>query len=74
MYIDTLGLESCVILLTCVRKSPYIFFVASFGVSNRLCLGRLAYSGYLLGLDKRVTTKRKERFVLRMYRLMLSVQ
>src|SRR6266581_8816491 len=33
---------------------------------NRLCLGRLAYRGYLFGLDERVTEKVKQGFAFRM--------
>jgi hypothetical protein len=34
--------------------------------ANQLCLGRLAYKGYLFGLDESVTEKAKRGFVFRM--------
>ncbi|MGH9425450.1 MAG: hypothetical protein ACRD2L_03980, partial [Terriglobia bacterium] len=34
--------------------------------ANQLCFGRLAYSGYRFGLDRRLTEKTKRGFVFRM--------
>jgi len=52
--------------MTYVRTSLYTsgFFLRS---SNQLCLGRLAYRGYLFGLDESVTEKTKRGFAFRMY-------
>jgi len=37
------------------------------GRANQLCFGRLAYRGYLFGLDERLTEKAKRGFVFHMY-------
>jgi len=51
-----------------VQTLPYIPLLFSW-LAEDLCLGRLAYSGYLLELDKRLTEKAKAGFVFRMYSL-----
>ena len=66
-----LALLQCTYHLTYVHTSLYTsgFFLRS---SNQLCLGRLAYRGYLFGLDESVTEKAKRRFAVRMSLIMRS--
>jgi len=55
----------CAYIMTYVRLLPYAstFFVR---LANQLCLGRLAYKGYLFGLDESLTEKANRGFVFRM--------